>query len=62
MSKSSTSYDSSQRACVGGSRQDSMIGMDLREQSERIFQVADAVSSRYRGKILEQDSVSDKRT
>ncbi len=62
MSKSSTSYDSSQRVCVGGSRQDSMIGMDLREQSERIFQVADAVSSRYRGKILEQDSVSDKRT
>lgn len=37
MSKSSTSYDSSQRVCVGGSRQDSMIGMDLREQSERSF-------------------------
>lgn len=36
MSKSSTSYDSSQRACVGGSRQDSMTGMDLREQSERM--------------------------
>ena len=54
MSKRSTPYESSQRVCGGESRQDSMAGMGLREQSERAagaVLVADAVSSRYRGRI-----------
>lgn len=53
MSKRSTPLDSLQRVCGGGSRQDTMIGMDLRERSEKlIVLVADAVSSRYRGEDI----------
>lgn len=49
---------------AGENGQANMTGMDLREQSERnavlsAVLVADAVSSRYRGKISKAISVSD---
>ena len=57
MSESSTSYDSSQRACGGGSRYDSMNGMDSLDAkwsanySMDISNSSGAVSPRYRGQI-----------